>query len=107
MAFQVLEISFSVARDCRGVVQALRQSDPDLCSQLQRAVSSVALNLSEGSRREGRDRRHHYRVAAGSADEARSALRLAKAWGYVSEDTLQKPLEGLDSVLAILWRLTH
>ena len=60
MAFQVLEISFSIARDCRGLVQTLRRLDPDLCSQLQRAVSSVALNLSEGSRREGRDRRHHY-----------------------------------------------
>ena len=67
----------------------------------------MPLNISEGARRVGADRLHHYRVAAGSADEARTALRVASAWRYVAADECAAADALLDRELAMLWRLTH
>jgi four helix bundle protein len=46
--------------------------------QLQRAVLSIALNLSEGSGRSGKDRVHMFRIAFGSCKEVQTCLLLAK-----------------------------
>jgi hypothetical protein len=67
----------------------------------------VALCLDEGRRRAGKDRTHLFRVAAGSAAEVRSGLRLAVAWGYLGGAELGTAFELLDRELAICWRLTH
>ena len=71
------------------------------------AASSIALNISEGERRRGKDRIHLWRVAAGSAAEVRTALRVAEAWGDIARGKSQRPLELLDRVIAMLWRMTH
>ena len=71
--FQALELSIQAIRSLRQPLAKLREQDPKLADQLQRAASSVALNLSEGRRRTGKDRRHHFRIAAGSADETLKA----------------------------------
>ena len=55
----------------------------------------------------GKDRRHLWRVAAGSADETRSCLLVASAWGYASHDDVAESLELVDRILAITWRLIH
>jgi four helix bundle protein len=55
----------------------------------------------------GRDRLHAFRIAAGSAAEARSALAVAQAWGYVSAETYAQANALADRLLAMLWRLTH
>jgi hypothetical protein len=34
-------------------------------------------------------------------------LRVALAWGWVSEADIAKPLELLDHELAMLWKLSH
>jgi len=81
--------------------------DPDLCRQMRRAASSVAMCLDEGSQRTGRDRFHLYRVAAGSAAEVRTALALAATWGYIAQPQAAEPAALLDRVVAILWRVTH
>ncbi|MGA7741678.1 MAG: four helix bundle protein, partial [Polyangia bacterium] len=81
--------------------------DPDLCRQIRRAASSVAMCLAEGSQRTGRDRFHLYRVAAGSAAEVRTALALATTWGYVAQAQAAPAYALLDRIVAILWRLTH
>jgi hypothetical protein len=71
------------------------------------AGSSVPGNIAEGARRAGQDRLHHVRIAAGSAGEIRSHLAVAVAWDDVDQTTVAPTLALLDSVLAILWRLTH
>lgn len=91
----------------RPLLEAINRRDPDLGRQVRRAASSVALCLDEGSQRTGRDRLHFYRVAAGSAAEARTALALASAWGYVTEKDAAPAHTLLDRIVAILWRLTH
>lgn len=61
------------------------RKDRDLASQYRRALSSVALNVAEGSNQRGARRASHYSIALGSAEEAWSALLAAAAWGCVAE----------------------
>jgi four helix bundle protein len=67
----------------------------------------VAANVAEGNRRTGRDRLHLFRIAAGSADETRTHLRVAEAWGYVTMDDVDTSLQLADRELAMLSRLTR
>ena len=48
------------------------------------ALSSAALNVSEGSDQRGKRRGSHYSIALGSARESWSALLVAAAWGYTA-----------------------
>ena len=50
------------------------RGDWDLRNQAKRAADSVVLNLAEGQQRAGKDRKQHYRIAAGSAAEACAVL---------------------------------
>ncbi len=107
MKFKVLELSLEAIRSLRKVYAKIKTKDPDLARQLVRAASSLPQNISEGGRRVGKDRLHLFRVAAGSGDEARTCLRIAEAWGYVSQKDIALPLEFFDRMLAMLWRLTN
>ena len=107
MAFHAAEVAFEIIRSVRDVLVAIRKEDRALEDQARRAASSIALNVEEGNRREGRDRRQLWRIAAGSAAELRSALQQALAWGYVEEAAVAPPLALIDRELALLWRLTH
>ena len=104
--FQVLEVAHSLIPLLREPLERLARRDRSLADQLYRAVSSVPLNIAEGNRRSGKDRLHLWRVAAGSADEVRTALRVAVGWGHVGADDVAPALESCDRVLAMLWRLT-
>ena len=107
MRFEALEVSLSLIRSLRGPVGRLRVADPDLYRQIRRAGSSIALNLAEGSARNGKDQKHHYRIARGSAKEVQVALRSAEAWGDLKPNELRASLEVLDRLLGLLWGLTH
>ncbi len=73
-----------VLRLMRPVIVAIGRRDAELCRQLRRAASSVALNLCEGSGAEGGTRRQRHQDALGSAREVWGALDVAEAWGYVT-----------------------
>ena len=105
--FEALEISFAMIRSLRDVLGSIRRRSDHLGRQIEKAASSVALNLGEGRRRRGKDRNHHYRVAAGSADEVRCGLHVAEAWGLVGKREIAESLDHLDSLLAILWTITE
>jgi four helix bundle protein len=107
LRFETLELSIDLIYKLRQPVARLRTKDAELSSQIRAAASSVALNLAEGRKRTGKDRLHHWRIAAGSADEVRTALRVALAWGDLEEPDAAGALGLLDRVLAMLWRLTH
>src|SRR5262249_47349522 len=85
----------------------LSTKDADLVGQIRRAGSSVGLNLSEGKRRTGKDRLHHWRIAVGSAEEVRGSLLVAEAWGHVDPKAVAPCLEPLDRICAMLHRMTH
>ena len=105
--FDALEVSLAAVAALRDPVRALRTQDADLYRQIRRAGSSIPLNVAEGSRRVGKDRTHLWRVAAGSAEEVRTALRTAVAWGDLDVAQTTRPIELLDRVLAMLWKMTH
>jgi four helix bundle protein len=107
MAFEVLEVALQMVGSLREPLAALERRDPSLAGQVRRAAASVPLNIGEGRGRVGKDRVHLWRVAAGSADEVATALRVGEAFGYVRGSELAASLELCDRVLAMLWRLTH
>ena len=107
MRFDAFETSLDLVRSLRGPLTALETRDGSLATQVRRAAASVSLNLAEGRRRAGRDRLHLWRVAAGSADEVRAALRVAEACGYLEAADIEAALGFVDRVLAMLWRLTR
>jgi four helix bundle protein len=53
------------------------------------------------------DRIHFFRVASGSAQETRTHLHLALAWGWVDDPQIEPALALLDQELAMLWKLTR
>lgn len=107
MSFDAFDVALDMIRSLRDPLASIAERDPALAQQLRRAAASVPLNLSEGRRRQGRDRLHLWRVAAGSADEVVASLRVAEAWGHVDSRAIAPALALCDRVLAMLWRLTH
>ena len=105
--FDAFNISLDVVRSVRSVITMIKTEDPDLARQLKKAVTSVPLNLNEGRRRTGRDRLYLWRVAAGSADEARACLLVAEAWGYVRKESCERIVARYDHVVGSLWKLVN
>jgi len=107
MAFDALEMSLVVLEQLAPLEPKLRQKRKSLADEIGRAAESVALNISEGRERAGLDRADLFRRAAGSASELTTALRIAKARGYISAADFGGVEAALDRVRAMLWRLTH
>jgi four helix bundle protein len=105
--FIALEVAIEAVRSLAPVAERIANRNPNLADQLRRAAESVAANLGEGRRRIGRDRTHHYRIAAGSADEAIVILRTAEAWGYLAASDYAAAYSHLDRVLALTWPLVR
>ena len=107
MTFRALELALEIVSQLRKPTESLRRYDNDLAKQIRRAGSSLALNLAEGNRRRGKDRTHFFRIAAGSASEVRTALKVACAWGYLKRHDLANLDDQLDHYLATLYKLTR
>ena len=105
--FVALELSIEIIEKLRDIVWLIRRRDMDLARQIVRSASSVAANLGEAGGREGKDRLHFFRIAAGSARETLVHLRVAVAWGWVQPCDVEAALALIDRELRILWGLTH
>ena len=107
MPFETLEMSLTVLDRLAAVEPKLRQRRKSLADQIGRAAESVALNVSEARQRAGLDKADLFRRAAGSAAELTTALRIARARGYITPAEHADIDAVLDRVRAMLWRLTH
>ena len=107
MSFDAHDRSLDLIRSLVTVLRRIRSRNRSLSDQIERAVTSIPLNISEGRQRAGKDRIYHYRVAAGSAAESGSALQIAEAFGYCTRKELEPAMDLLDRVRAMLYRLTH
>ena len=105
--FQVSQVAMEMVKAVRPLERKIHARDAGLADQMRRAVQSVALNFGEARWRRGRDKSNRFTFAAGSAEEAREALRIALAWGYVGEREAGPVLELLDRILAMSWRLIY
>jgi len=103
-----LEVSYELIAALREIIPAIRTSDRDLADQIQRAASSVALNIAEGQRSMKGNRLKHYAIAHGSANEVKAGLCVAKAWGWIdANEQTQRAFAVLDRLLGLLWGLTR
>ena len=98
-------VGLDLIRALRPVVGQLRKYSAEAADQVERAASSIVLNIAEGDRRSGRDPRRFFAMAHGSAGEIRGALDVADAWGWEIDAGYARVL--LDRELRLLWGLTH
>jgi four helix bundle protein len=96
-------VALELIRSLRTIVAQLKTFDADIADQVVRAATSISLNIAEGSRRGGKDRKRFYRMAQGSAAEILAALDTADAWGWKVETAEARKL--LDRELGLLWGL--
>ena len=107
MALRVGLLSLEMVAAVRPLVGRIRRRDRSLADQLVRAASSVALNISEAEYSDPGNARSRLFTAAGSANEARTALKLGVAWGYLGVADAEGAVAIADRVVARLFRLTR
>ena len=107
MAMQVHEMALSIIEALAPLMPFIQRHDRALAVQLRTAASSMVLNIAESEYSDPGYKRARLFTAAGSANESRSAVRVAIAWGYVRQERAADVLARLDRVMAILWKLTH
>ena len=105
--FDCYETAKTAVRTLGPLVKTVSTHDRDLARQMRRAGASIVLNIAEGWRRMGRDRRQLYLVAAGSNAELRAALDVSECLGYLSAEQCRELEALLDRVAAMLYRLTR
>ncbi len=76
-----------------------------MTDQIERAATSIALNLAEGNATRDGNRRARFANALGSAQETRVALRVAAAWGWLDASEVRDLDAALDSICAMIYRL--
>ena len=103
----VLEHAIEVISLARPLVEVVARRDQDLASQLRRALSSIALNLAEGLATQAGNARVRFETARGSLCEAKAALRVAVAWGYVSAESAAVILAPLHALGARVFGLAR
>ena len=90
------------AETCR-LVAALPGHLRSQQDQAVRASARIPLAIAEGAGRQGRDRRHLWRVAYGTARETTAVVELLVALEVVDLDAGRALLARLDRVQAMLW----
>ena len=79
---RIYAVVLEVVRGVRPVIEEIERKDTDLGRQMRRAVSSVALNVSEGMYSRGRNREARYHTAMGSMREVLACIEVSAALGY-------------------------
>lgn len=89
------------------VLPTLRRSQPSLADQLSRAVSSVPLNIAEGSEQRGKRKGNHFAIALGSNREVDACLDVAVATGVLEPKAVAQVYALSDETQAMLYVLSH
>ena len=107
MSKLVHDILLEAIEASKPLADEIQQQDRDLASQLRRAASSAALNAAEGEWGRKGHRAERLAVAMNSAREAKQALRIAVAWGYIGATQSASADDRFDHAAASLWRIIH
>ena len=103
----VLAHALGVVEQSRPLVEGIQRKDRDLANQLRRAISSIALNLAEGFGNSSGNSRLRFESARGSLNEAQAGIRVAVAWGYVSQSATDAVLESMHALGGRVYGLTQ
>lgn len=103
---RIYSVALEVVRELGVIARDIARHDAGLARQIRRAVTSVPLNLAEGSGEAGGSRTRHYRIALGSMRETLAGVQAAMALGYVSSVD-ERVLGRIQHVSAVLYKLTR
>ncbi len=103
---RIYAVVLELIRSLVPLVREIERHDADLARQLRRAMSSVPLNIAEGSYSRGKNRVVRYHTALGSTREVLACLETAAAFGYIAQvdPTISNTF---DCVLGTLVRLVR
>ena len=102
----VYRIAREVARDAHELLRRAPRTRPDLIDQLNRATSSIVLNIAEGAGEyRPREKARFYRMARRSADEASSIIDLLIDVRVLDADRTVPVQQRIEAVVARLVRL--
>ena len=79
---KIYPVVLELVRQLAPRVRQLRARSSSLGDQLERALISIPLNVSEGAYSRGKNRQARYQSAAASAREALACLETAEALGF-------------------------
>ena len=82
---RIYPVVLELVANLRPVLRELERQDADLARQCRRALTSVPLNIAEGSCGFGRNRVMRYHTALGSLREVLACLEVGVALGYLGE----------------------
>lgn len=92
--------------ELRPLVPRIKARDKNVAEQIQRAASSVVLNIGEAEYSDPGNRRARFHTAAGSAGETRAASAARGVVGIVPRaDGAAMAL--LERIVPMLWKLTR
>jgi len=101
---RIYPVVLDLVRSVVPLLKDLERHDSDLARQCRRALTSVPLNLAEGSYSRGQNRGARFQTALGSLREVLACFEVAEALGYSGE--IEPALRGrFDHVLGTLVRL--
>lgn len=93
---------------CDAIVQAMPSGRAHLKDQLDRAATSIVLNIAEGAGEFSPDeKRRFYRIARRSATELAAILHVVQRRAHSDEPSTQKARELLIRVVSMLVRMTQ
>jgi len=97
---EIYKLILELVRALRPMLEKIERRDSDLGRQMRRALTSVPLNVSEGSYSRGKNRFARYHTAAGSMREVLSCTETATALGY-TEPLDEGLADKIDHVLSV------
>src|SRR5688572_2945953 len=103
---RIYAVVLEMVADAGGIAEQIERRDRDLARQMRRAVTSVALNTSEGMASLGGHKRQRYQTALGSAREVMACVEVAKAMRYIGAIDA-RALDRMDHITATLTRLVY
>jgi four helix bundle protein len=92
---------------CDSILERLPGGRAHLKDQLDRAATSIALNVAEGAGEFSPDeKRRFYRITRRSATESAAILHIMARRGHAPEDSAQQARDLLARIVAMLVRMT-
>ncbi len=107
MALIVYDLALQMLEHIKPIIDKVRRHDRNLADHMQRSAQQSFLNIAEARSAYGRNEIAKFTNALCEAREARGAVQVAVAWGYVTEGECRLADADLDRMGGMLWGLTH
>ncbi len=107
MALIVYDLALEMLRHIKLIIDKVARHDRNLADHMHRSAQQSFLNIAEARSARGRNEVAKFTNALCEAREARAAVAVAIAWGYVTAQEAQLADSNLNRMGGMLWGLTH